>query len=162
MKQVWVLWMFVFGVMLLGVVASTQLWPSAGIHTVPTLEARLLPGQNVPDGLSCTFYEPDFTDRYCQADGQVDVAIRGNLIQHAYIFTYNSGLQVGEVMLAWGSPAWADYYSYGAVEVYWRDRSAYVLDHEPFSPFSRVGFISFGPTQASQPWRGYQTATVNR
>ena len=92
----------------------------------------------------------------------MDVAIEDGVIRHSYVFTYGSKLRVGDVLAAWGRPTWADYSGYGSVEVGWAtgvapERWLYALD-EPFSPFSRVGFIAYGtPGGTPQAWRGYRS-----
>lgn len=135
--------------------------PGQPLTPVPVVPDDLLPGRPAPAGLVCDFYEPDPTWRDCQNGQGVDVAIQDGLIRHSYLFTYGSGLRVGDVVAAWGQPTWADYGGYGAVEVGWaaeaaQERWLYVLG-EPFSPFSQVGFIAYGaPYSRPQAWRGYR------
>jgi hypothetical protein len=126
---------------------------------VPTPEAALRPGQELSAGIGCQFAMPDFSTRYCQASSLVDLVVRGNTIQRTYIFTFGSGLQLGDVMQVWGRPKAAEYRLYSAVDVYWADRWAYVLVQGQFSPFSRVGFVAYGePSAQPGPWCGYRTS----
>src|SRR5689334_18724296 len=93
--------------------------PGQPIHNVPTVPTSLLPGQKAPPGLVCSFYTPDPARRDCQSSEGVDLEIQDGRIQHSYVFTYSSGLRVGDVLVAWGTPQWADYGGWGSVELAW-------------------------------------------
>ncbi len=136
-----------------------RLWPGYEAQALPDPAAALMPDHSAPDGLACKFYEPDFTRRFCQADSLIHVEFEDGQIRHTYVFTYSSGLEIGQVMQAWGRPRGAHYYSYGAVDVYWADRWAYVMTHEAFNPFNRVGYLAYGSLpDIHEVWRGYLTA----
>src|SRR5437762_2425720 len=66
----WTWW--VLTALWLGLVMSVNL-PGQPASNIPSLPARLRPGQDAPEGLSCSFYEPDFAHRDCQAGDDVYV-----------------------------------------------------------------------------------------
>src|SRR5579871_6297528 len=135
--------------------------PGKPVQIVPTIPASLLPGQIPPPGLVCSFYEPDPAWRDCQSNSGIDLEIQDGRIQHSYVFTYTSGLRVGDVLAVWGTPQGADYSGWGSVELAWAakgrlDHWLYALTDGAFSPLSRVGFVAFGPLDnITGPWRGF-------
>jgi hypothetical protein len=132
--------------------------PGLQVQMPPTLDHTLLPGQPLPHGASCHYEMPNLACNYLRGDVNIHFVLKDRVIQQTYLFTYPSGLQMGETMLAWGEPIGVVRHPFPAVQVYWADKSAFLLTRRGFSPMSRVGFICFGPPDKNmQPWKGYQS-----
>ena len=123
--------------------------------SVPVPAGGIMPGQQVPHDVSCITYAPDYDHRYCTRD-DVWLVIEGGRISKSAIFTYHSGLRLGDLITAWGEPIGADYTERDAVSIYWTDRYAFVANSSGFGPYSRIGYIVYGkPDPSFSPWRGY-------
>jgi hypothetical protein len=128
---------------------------SLQIPNIPVPAAELMPGQQLPSDVHCLSYAPDYNHRFCTQD-DVWLTIKGARISKAAIFTYRSGLRLGDLMTAWGEPIGADYGERDAVAIYWPDRYAFVVEAKNFGPYSRIGYIVYGkPDPTFTVWRGY-------
>jgi hypothetical protein len=125
------------------------------LREVPTVGTHLMPGQKVPYGIACRLYVPDFKYRYCvMAD--MSLTAEGRQIVEVSVFTYRSGLEIGDVLVQWGEPLGADYSTPHAVRLYWPQRHVYVLTQGTFGPSSRVGFVVYGNLEAHYGhWQGF-------
>jgi hypothetical protein len=131
--------------------------------TIPTPSAEISPGQTLPYGTACMAQQYSFENQYCFFEKGINLRANSRVIKEVSFFTYTSGLTVGTVMLAWGTPIGANYRDRGVVWVYWPDRYAYVLAFPSFNPNSRVGFIAYGEQDTSYGrWRGFMSHTCSK
>ena len=127
---------------------------------VPKLPENLTLGQFMPPETPCYRAASELGQSYCHPDKDIDIVIQNGRIVRAYIFTYPSGITIGQLITAWGEPVGSEYDSIGATTVYWPDHYAYVTTQRNFSPYSRVGYIAYGTRQDLtlryyENWRGF-------
>jgi hypothetical protein len=144
------------------VVRATLVWPSGPEPRIPVLEPAMMPDQPAPTGGLCQYQAPEVVCEYRHGNSAVYFTLADPTIQQAYLFTYASGLTIGDLILAWGEPQGIAYLPYQAIYVYWPERSAFILTKTGLSASSRVGFIRYGvhDDDEQQTWRGFQSIQV--
>src|SRR5438094_920765 len=69
---------------------------------LPRLPESLIPGQFMPPGTPCYRGRSDLGQSYCHPEKDIDIVIKDGRIVRAYMFTYPSGITIGQLIIAWG------------------------------------------------------------
>lgn len=124
-------------------------------------DANLMPGQPFPDRQSfmCDWQHFEGNEEYCyKPDYSISIWYNRETreIEGASYDVYWQNMLIGNLLQTWGDPVgYSRNDSFTTIEWSNPERIAWLFDHT-FSPNSRVGMVSFGPSGYKfKPWRGF-------